>query len=210
MITQHESSGADVHRPMTPVSIAPVAASVPPAAAGDLDLELELLAQGVRQKRRNRILAMTGLLGVGLLAATVFVSAGKIKEAEAAQAEAVAARIVEQDRIAQLNLQIEARDKKVTELTAALEAAKSDAEKAAKAIAAYKAAEEARAKEEEAEGEETPAAGAKTAKAAPKAAAVRRGRAAQGRGASSALPGTRGKKGGKCVCKQGDPLCGCL
>ncbi|WP_437577548.1 hypothetical protein [Sorangium sp. So ce887] len=191
-----------------PPSIAPVAASVPPmSTTDDLDRELEALAQGVRQKRRSRFAVVMGLLLVAGAAATVTTFAGKVKEAEAAQAEAVAARIVEQDRIAQLNLQIEERNKKISELTLALDTAKSDAEKAQKAFTAYKAEEEAKAAAED-EGEDE--ADAKTSKLSPKSAVVKRGRAAPAKAARGARAGASAKKGGKCVCKQGDPLCGCL
>ncbi|WP_437485225.1 hypothetical protein WME75_00305 [Sorangium sp. So ce1014] len=192
-----------------PPSIAPVAASVPPmSTTDDLDRELEALAQGVRQKRRSRFAFVMGLLLVAGAAAAVTTFAGKVKEAEAAQAEAVAARIVEQDRIAQLNLQIEERNKKISELTLALDTAKSDAEKAQKAFTAYKAEEEAKAA---AEGEdEADAKTSKTSKLSPKSAAVQRGRAAPAKAARGARAGVSAKKGGKCVCKQGDPLCGCL
>ncbi|WP_437647372.1 hypothetical protein [Sorangium sp. So ce362] len=189
-----------------PPSIAPVAASVPPmSTTDDLDRELEALAQGARQKRRGRFAVVMGLLVAGAAAVTVTTFAGKVKEAEAAQAEAVAARVAEQDRIAQLNLQIEERNKKISELTLALDAAKSDAEKAQKAFTAYKAEEEARAA---AEGEDE--ADAKTSKLSPKSAAVKHGRAAPTKAARGARAGMSAKKGGKCVCKQGDPLCGCL
>ncbi|WP_437279027.1 hypothetical protein WME90_00295 [Sorangium sp. So ce375] len=186
------------------VSIAPVAASVPPMSGGDLDRELEALAQGVRQKRRGRFVFGMGLVVAAVAAVAASGFAGKVKEAEAAQAEAVAARIAEQDRIAQLNLQLEERNRKISELTVALDAAKSDAEKAQKAFAAYKATEETKAL---AGGEDETT--AKTSKL--KTVGTIRGRAATlgkaVRGASSAVSA---KKSGKCVCKQGDPLCGCL
>lgn len=189
-------------------SIAPVAASVPPMSiTEDLDRELEALAQGVRQKRRSRLAVMMGLLVAAGAAVTVTTFAGKVKEAEAAQAEAVAARIAEQDRIAQLNLQIDERNRKISELSLALDTAKSDTEKAQKAFAAYKAAEEAKAA---AEGEGEDEADAKTSKLSPKSAAVKRGRATPANAARGARAGASAKKGGKCVCKQGDPLCGCL
>ncbi len=194
-----------------PPSIAPVAASVPPmSTTDDLDRELEALAQGVRQKRRSRFAVVMGLLLVAGAAATVTTFAGKVKEAEAAQAEAVAARIVEQDRIAQLNLQIEERNKKISELTLALDTAKSDAEKAQKAFTAYKAEEEAKAAAEDEGEDEADAKTSKTSKLSPKSAAVQRGRAAPAKAARGARAGVSAKKGGKCVCKQGDPLCGCL
>lgn len=186
-----------------PASIAPVAASVPPMS-GDLERELEAIAHGVRQKRRGRFAFGMGLVVAAVAAVAVTTFAGKVKEAEAAQAEAVAARVAEQDRIAQLNLQIDERNRKITELTLALDAAKSDAEKAQKAFSDYKATATTKAL---AEGEDV--ADAKTSKL--KGAATLRGRAATSgkaaRGAGAAAPA---KKGGKCVCKQGDPLCGCL
>ncbi|MGK3967865.1 hypothetical protein WMF38_27310 [Sorangium sp. So ce118] len=221
MINNQESRGALSYQPVThaqgtmtgvhaavqvPPSIAPVAASVPPmSAAGDLDRELEALAQGVRQKRRNRLVVGMGLILAAAAAFTVSTFDGKVKAAEAAQAEAVAARIAEQDRIAQLNLELEARNRKISELSTALDAARSDTEKAQKAFAAYKAAEEAKAAaaEEEEEADE------KTSKASSKTAAVKRGRAAPAKAARGARAAAS-KKSGKCVCKQGDPLCGCL
>ncbi|WP_233561457.1 hypothetical protein [Sorangium cellulosum] len=187
-------------------SIAPVAASVPPMSmTGDLDRELEALAQGVRQKRRNRLVFGMGLIMAAAAAVAVTTFAGKVKEAEAAQAEAVAARVAEQDRIAQLNLDIEERNRKISELSLALETAKSDAEKAQKAFAAYKAAEEAKA----AAGDEEEV-DAKASKLPAKAVAVRRGRAAPAMAARATRAVVSAKKAGKCVCKQGDPLCGCL
>ncbi|AUX19616.1 hypothetical protein SOCEGT47_000680 [Sorangium cellulosum] len=200
-------------RPIAPVaapsSIAPMAASVPPAAsAGDLDRELAALAQSVRQKRRNRLVAGVSLIAAALMAGAVTVFAGKVREAEAGQAEAVAARIAEQDRIAQLNLQLEDRDRKIAALTAQLETARSDAEKAQKIVLAYKAAEAALAAAEEDEG--GTAAGARSAKGSPKAAAARRGRAAAPGKAARGVRLAAAKKGAKCECKQGDPLCGCL
>lgn len=190
-------------------SIAPVVASVPPMAmssTGDLDRELEVLAQGARQKRRNRLVFGMGLVMATAAAVAVATFAGKVKEAEAAQAEAVAARIAEQDRIAQLNLEIEERNKKISELTLALETAKSDAEKAQKAFAAYKTSAEAKAS---AEGE--PEVDAKTSKVPGKTAVVQRGRAVQVKAVRGARAGaSSAKKAGKCVCKAGDPLCGCL
>ncbi|XYH98266.1 hypothetical protein ACMHYB_00420 [Sorangium sp. So ce1128] len=224
MINNQESRGALSYQPVThvqgtmtgvhaavqvPPSIAPVAASVPPmSAAGDLDRELEALAQGVRQKRRNRLVVGMGLILAAAAAFTVSTFDGKVKAAEAAQAEAVAARIAEQDRIAQLNLELEERNRKISELSTALDAARSDAEKAQKAFAAYKAEEEAKAAAAEDEEEEEQA-DAKTAKAPSKAAAVKRGRAAPAKAARGARAAAS-KKSGKCVCKQGDPLCGCL
>ncbi|WP_433932591.1 hypothetical protein AB3662_00310 [Sorangium cellulosum] len=205
MINNQDGPGARYYQ-QAPPSIAPVAASVPPMSmTGDLDRELEALAQGVRQKRRNRLVFGMGLIMAAAAAVAVTTFAGKVQQAEAAQAEAVAARIAEQDRIAQLNLDIEERNKKISELTLALETAKSDAEKAQKAFAAYKAAEEAKA----AAGDEEEV-DAKASKLPAKAVAVKRGRAAMAavaRGARAAAPA---KKAGKCVCKQGDPLCGCL
>ncbi|WP_437590140.1 hypothetical protein [Sorangium sp. So ce1000] len=189
----------------TGASIAPVAASVPPmSGTGDLDLELAAIAQGVRQKRRSRFVFGMGLVVAAAAAVAVTTFAGKVKEAEAAQAEAVAARVAEQDRIAQLNLQLDERNRKITELTLALETAKSDAEKAQKAFAAYKATEETKAlaggKDEVVE---TPS--------KLKGAGTIRGRAATaGKAVRGAVAATSSKKGGKCVCKQGDPLCGCL
>ncbi|WP_437927708.1 hypothetical protein WMF37_00315 [Sorangium sp. So ce291] len=221
MINNQEGRGALSYQPVThvqgtmtgvhaavqvPPSIAPVAASVPPmSAAEDLDRELEALAQGVRQKRRNRLVVGMGLILAAAAAFTVNTFDGKVKAAEAAQAEAVAARIAEQDRIAQLNLELEARNRKISELSTALDAARSDTEKAQKEFAAYKAAEEAKAAaaEEEEEADE------KTSKAPSKAAAVKRGRAAPAKAARGARAAAS-KKSGKCVCKQGDPLCGCL
>ncbi|WP_437654974.1 hypothetical protein [Sorangium sp. So ce1182] len=222
MINNQESRGALSHQPVThvqgtmtgvhaavqvPPSIAPVAASVPPpmSASGDLDRELEALAQGVRQKRRNRLVVGMGLILAAAAAFTVNTFDGKVKAAEAAQAEAVAARIAEQDRIAQLNLELEARNRKISELSTALDSARSDAEKAQKEFAAYKAAEEAKAAaaEDEEEVDE------KTSKAPSKVAAVKRGRAAPAKAARGARVAAS-KKSGKCVCKQGDPLCGCL
>jgi hypothetical protein len=186
-----------------------MAASVPPAAsAGDLDRELAALAQSVRQKRRNRLVAGVSLIAAALMAGAVTVFAGKVREAEAGQAEAVAARIAEQDRIAQLNLQLEDRDRKIAALTAQLETARSDAEKAQKIVLAYKAAEAALAAAEEDEG--GTAAGARNAKGSPKAAAARRGRAAAPGKAARGVRLAAAKKGAKCECKQGDPLCGCL
>ncbi|WP_437967821.1 hypothetical protein WMF04_00340 [Sorangium sp. So ce260] len=223
MINTQERPGAPPYAPVTHAqgtrtgvhaavqvshSIAPVAASVPPmSTSDDLDRELEALAQGVRQKRRSRLAVGMSLIMAAAAAVTVTTFAGKVKEAEAAQAEAVAARIAEQDRIAQLNLEIEERNKKISELTLALDTAKSDAEKAQKAFAAYKAAEEAKAA---AEGEEEDEADAKTSKLSPKSAVVKRGRATPAKAARGARAGASAKKGGKCVCKQGDPLCGCL
>lgn len=195
-----------------PTSIAPVAASVPPmSGTGDLERELEAIAQGVRQKRRGRFAFGMGLVVAAVAAVAVTTFAGKVKEAEAGQAEAVAARVAEQDRIAQLNLQLDERNRKITELTLALDAAKSDAEKAQKAFADYKATETTKAL---AQGEDV--ADAKTPNV--KGAATLRGRAATSgkaaRGASAAARGASAaapaKKGGKCVCKAGDPLCGCL
>ncbi|WP_437306968.1 hypothetical protein [Sorangium sp. So ce388] len=221
MINNQESRGALSYQPVThvqgtmtgvhaavqvPPSIAPVAASVPPmSAAEDLDRELEALAQGVRQKRRNRLVVGMALILAAAAAFTVNTFDGKVKAAQAAQAEAVAARIAEQDRIAQLNLELEARNRKISELSTALDAARSDAEKAQKEFAAFKAAEEAKAAaaEEEEEADE------KTSKASSKAAAVKRGRAAPAKAARGARAAAS-KKSGKCVCKQGDPLCGCL
>ncbi len=138
MVNDYGSSG-EVRRPMqdpnatmaAPFSVPPMATTVPPmASSGDLDRELEALAQGVRQKRRNRMVFGGGLIAAALMAATVVVFTGKVKEAEAAQAEAVAARIAEQDRINQLNLQMAERDRQIADLTAALTTAKNDAEKA--------------------------------------------------------------------------------
>ena len=187
------------------VSIAPVAASVPPMSGGDLDRELEALAQGVRQKRRGRFVFGMGLVVAAVAAVAVSAFAGKVKEAEAAQAEAVAARIAEQDRIAQLNLQLEERNRKISELTVALDAAKSDAEKAQKAFAAYKATEETKALA----GGEDEATAKTTSKL--KAVGTIRGRAATlGKAVRGASAAVSAKKSGKCVCKQGDPLCGCL
>lgn len=189
-------------------SIAPVVASVPPMSmpsTGDLDRELEVLAQGARQKRRNRLVFGMGLALTTAAAVAVATFAGKVKEAEAAQAEAVAARIAEQDRIAQLNRELEERNKKISELTLALETARSDAEKAQKAIAAFKASADAKGS---AEGE--PEADAKTSKVPAKTAAVQRGRAVQLQAVRGARAGAATKKAGKCVCKAGDPLCGCL
>lgn len=175
-------------------SIAPMAASVPPmSSTADLEMELAALAQGTRQKRRSRFFVGTSLLVVAAMAVALNVFAEKVKAAEAGQAEAVAARIAEQDRIAQLNLQIQERDKKIADLNAALDAARSDVEKAQKTIAMYKASEEARVL------------GEGGSKAAMTAAVKRGGAAAPGKAARSAA-----KKGGQCVCKQGDPLCGCL
>ncbi|WP_437756087.1 hypothetical protein [Sorangium sp. So ce1389] len=206
-VTHAQGTMTGVHAAVqVPPSIAPVAASVPPmSAAEDLDRELEALAQGVRQKRRNRLVVGMGLILAGAAAFTVNTFDGKVKAAEAAQAEAVAARIAEQDRIAQLNLELEARNRKISELSTALDAARSDAEKAQKEFAAYKAAEEAKAAaaEEEEEADE------KTSKASTKAAAVKGGRAAPAKAARGARAAAS-KKSGKCVCKQGDPLCGCL
>ncbi|MGK3989215.1 hypothetical protein WME99_39585 [Sorangium sp. So ce136] len=206
-VTHAQGTMAGVHAAVqVPPSIAPVAASVPPmSAAEDLDRELEALAQGVRQKRRNRLVVGMGLILAAAAAFTVNTFDGKVKAAEAAQAEAVAARIAEQDRIAQLNLELEARNRKISELSTALDAARSDADKAQKDFAAYKAAEEAKAAaaEEEEEADE------KTSKAPSKAAAVKRGRAAPAKAARGARVAAS-KKSGKCVCKQGDPLCGCL
>jgi hydrogenase maturation factor HypF (carbamoyltransferase family) len=173
-------------------------------SGGDLDRELEALAQGVRQKRRGRFVFGMGLVVAAVAAVAVSAFAGKVKEAEAAQAEAVAARIAEQDRIAQLNLQLEERNRKISELTVALDAAKSDAEKAQKAFAAYKATEETKAL---AGGEDE--ATAKTSKL--KTVGTIRGRAATlGKAVRGASAAVSAKKSGKCVCKQGDPLCGCL
>ncbi|KYF95330.1 hypothetical protein BE17_31685, partial [Sorangium cellulosum] len=126
------------------------------SAAEDLDRELEALAQGVRQKRRNRLVVGMALILAAAAAFTVNTFDGKVKAAQAAQAEAVAARIAEQDRIAQLNLELEARNRKISELSTALDAARSDAEKAQKEFAAFKAAEEAKAAaaEEEEEADE--------------------------------------------------------
>lgn len=214
MINRQDSPGALSFQPVAglqgrpiaavaaPSSIAPTAASVPPAAGtGDLDSELAALAQSVRQKRRNRVLVGVSLAAAALMAGTVTVFAGKVQEAEAAQAEAVAARIAEQDRIAQLNLELQERDRKIAALTAELEAARSDAEKAQKIILAYKAAEEARAAAED---------DGAAAKGSPKAAAAWRGRAAAPGKAARGARLAAAKKGAACECKQGDPLCGCL
>ncbi|WP_437734332.1 hypothetical protein [Sorangium sp. So ce1335] len=223
MINRQEGPGAHSYQPLmhvqgtvtgvhaavqAPHSIAPVAASVPPmSTTGDLDRELEALAQGAQQKRRNRLVFGMGLILTAAAAVAVATFAGKVREAEAAQAEAVAARIAEQDRIAQLNLEIEERNKKISELTVALETARSDAEKAQKAFAAYKAEAQTKAA---AAGEEDEA-GAKTSKPTTKAVGVLRGRAASAKVAPrGARAGASTKKAGKCVCKQGDPLCGCL
>ncbi|WP_437798173.1 hypothetical protein [Sorangium sp. So ce693] len=195
-----------------PASIAPVAASVPPmSGSGDLERELEAIAQGVRQKRRGRFAFWMGLVVAAVAAVAVTTFAGKVKEAEAGQAEAVAARVAEQDRIAQLNLQLDERNRKITELTLALDAAKSDAEKAQKAFADYKATAATKAL---AEGDDVADAKTPTVKgtATLRGRAATSGKAARGasaavRGASAAAPA---KKGGKCVCKAGDPLCGCL
>ncbi|WP_437288188.1 hypothetical protein [Sorangium sp. So ce406] len=208
MINNQDGPGARYYQ-HAPPSIAPVAASVPPMSmTGDLDRELEALAQGVRQKRRNRLVFGMGLIMAAAAAVAVTTFAGKVQQAEAAQAEAVAARIAEQDRIAQLNLDIEERNKKISELTLALETAKSDAEKAQKAFAAYKAAEEAKA----AGGDEEQEVDAKASKLPlpAKAVGVKRGRAAMAAATRGARAGASAKKAGKCVCKQGDPLCGCL
>ncbi|WP_437780612.1 hypothetical protein [Sorangium sp. So ce1097] len=208
-VTHAQETRTGVHAAV-PVhhSIAPVVASVPPMSVpstGDLDRELEALAQGARQKRRNRLVFGMGLIMATAAAVAVATFAGKVKEAEASQAEAVAARIAEQDRIAQLNLELEQRNKKISELTLALETAKSDAEKAQKAFAAYKAEADAKGS---AEGE--PEADAKTPKLPGKTAVVQRGRAAPAMAVRGARAGAAAKKAGKCVCKAGDPLCGCL
>ncbi|WP_437530793.1 hypothetical protein WME79_00305 [Sorangium sp. So ce726] len=203
MMNTQQSPGVLYQGTRGPNSIAPVAASVPPMS-GDLERELEAIAQGVRQKRRGRFAFGMGLVVAAVAAVAVTTFAGKMKEAEAAQAEAVAARVAEQDRIAQLNLQLDERNRKITELTLALDAAKSDAEKAQKAFTDYKATAATKAL---AEGEDV--ADVKTSNV--RGAATLRGRAATSgkaaRGASAAAPA---KKGGKCVCKAGDPLCGCL
>ncbi|WP_437983768.1 hypothetical protein [Sorangium sp. So ce117] len=211
MMNTQQSPGVLYQGTRGPASIAPVAASVPPmSGSGDLERELEAIAQGVRQKRRGRFVFGVGLVVAAVAAVAVTTFAGKVKEAEAAQAEAVAARVAEQDRIAQLNLQLDERNRKITELTLALDAAKSDAEKAQKAFSDYKATETTKAL---AQGDDV--ADAKTSNT--KGAATLRGRAATSgkavRGASaarSASAAAPAKKGGKCVCKAGDPLCGCL
>ncbi|WP_437297122.1 hypothetical protein [Sorangium sp. So ce426] len=206
MMNTQQSPGVLYQGTRGPASIAPVAASVPPmSGSGDLERELEAIAHGVRQKRRGRFVFGVGLIVAAVAAVAVTTFAGKVKQAEAAQAEAVAARVAEQDRIAQLNLQLDERNRKITELTLALDAAKSDAEKAQKAFADYKATEATKAL---AQGEDVASAKTSTTKGA----ATLRGRAATSgskaaRGASAAAPA---KKGGKCVCKAGDPLCGCL
>lgn len=178
-------------------SIAPMAASVPPmSSTADLELELAALAQGQRQKRRGRFFVGMSLVAVAAMGVTLNVFAEKVKAAEAGQAEALAARIAEQDRIAQLNLQIQERDKKISELNAALDAARSDVEKAQKTIAMFKASEEARVLGE----------------GGSKASAAEAGKRASAAGSAtrSARSASAGKKGGKCECKAGDPLCGCL
>ncbi|WP_437762275.1 hypothetical protein WMF27_00300 [Sorangium sp. So ce281] len=208
MMNTQQSPGVLYQGTRGPTSIAPVAASVPPmSGSGDLERELEAIAQGVRQKRRGRFVFGMGLVVAAVATVAVTTFAGKVKEAEAAQAEAVAARVAEQDRIAQLNLQLDERSRKITELTLALDAAKSDAEKAQKAFADYKATEATKAL---AQGDDV--ADAKTSSI--KGTATLRGRAATSgkaaRGVSAAAPAKKGAKGGKCVCKAGDPLCGCL
>ncbi len=194
-----------------PTSIAPVAASVPPmSGTGDLERELEAIARGVRQKRRGRFAFGMGLVVAAVAAVAVTTFAGKVKEAEAGQAEAVAARVAEQDRIAQLNLQLDERNRKITELTLTLDAAKSHAEKAQKAFADYKATETTKAL---AQGEDV--ADAKTPNV--KGAATLRGRAATSgkaargaqRGGAGRQHGGAGQEGRRVRVQGGRPACGC-
>jgi colicin import membrane protein len=140
--------------------------------------ELARMAQDAQKRRLQRFVTLSSVVGVLLLGTTFGVYFGKIQpEAERAQAEQTAARIAQEERLAQLKGDLDARNRQVSELTLAVQAAQGEAERA---------------------------------ELLRRLTDVRRERdAVQGK-VSNGTPAPQTPKPEKCVCRDGDPMCGCL
>lgn len=139
--------------------------------------ELARLDQDTQKRRLQRFVTLSSVLGVLLLGTTLGVYFGKIKpDAERAQAEQTAARVAQDERLAQLKSDLDARNKQIEALYGDVQAARSEAEKA---DLERKLADARRARD-----------------------------VVQGKVSNGAPPLTT--KTEKCVCRDGDPMCGCL